>query len=96
VLSEVDYYLETDTLRAVLHRERVRFAETVIAAHWRHAVDDYPMSADQTNEIIADNTVLAATAIPTWLLMSSQRVQRHPWQHARVCQERHGTRYLSS
>jgi hypothetical protein len=43
-------------LREVLHRERVRLtaAETVIAAHWRHAVDDYPMSGDQANEIIAD------------------------------------------
>lgn len=56
VLSEVGYYLEKNTLRAVLHREHVRLtaAETVIAAHWRHAVDDYPMSGDQANEIIAD------------------------------------------
>jgi hypothetical protein len=26
---------------------------TVVAAHWRHRVEDYPMSGDHTNQIIA-------------------------------------------
>jgi hypothetical protein len=55
VLSEVGYYLEAATLRHTLDREVPRLTEcaTVVAAHWRHPVADYPMSGDQTNEVIA-------------------------------------------
>lgn len=53
MLSEVGYYLQADTLRAVLDRERPRLADrTVVAAHWRHPVADYPLPGDQANEII--------------------------------------------
>lgn len=54
VLSEVGYYLQPATLREVLDRELPRIAHgaTVIAAHWRHHVDDYPMSGDHTNDVI--------------------------------------------
>jgi hypothetical protein len=53
VLSEVGYYLQADTLRAVLDRERRRLADTtVVAAHWRHPVADYPIPGDRANEII--------------------------------------------
>ncbi|PRC55388.1 SAM-dependent methyltransferase, partial [Mycobacterium sp. ITM-2017-0098] len=42
-LSEVCYYLQPETLRGVLDREVPRLAPgaTVIAAHWRHDVDEY-------------------------------------------------------
>ncbi|MEH3143139.1 MAG: SAM-dependent methyltransferase [Mycobacterium kyogaense] len=55
VLSEVCYYLQPETLRAVLEREIPRLPRpaTVVAAHWRHAVAEYPMTGDQANEIIA-------------------------------------------
>lgn len=55
VLSEVAYYLEADTLTAVMRRECARLAPdaTVIAAHWRHAVADYPLSGDGAHELIA-------------------------------------------
>jgi hypothetical protein len=54
VLSEVGYYLRADTLRAVLDRELPpRVDATVIAAHWRHPVADYPIHGDQANDIIA-------------------------------------------
>jgi 2-polyprenyl-3-methyl-5-hydroxy-6-metoxy-1,4-benzoquinol methylase len=55
VLSEVGYYLNDETLRAVLNREcqRLPTGATVVAAHWRHPVDDYPLSGDQANNIIA-------------------------------------------
>ena len=48
VLSEVAYYLSEATLRRVLDRECARLAPgaTVVAAHWRHAVADYPLSGD--------------------------------------------------
>lgn len=55
VLSEVAYYLDADLLAEVLRRERPRWADgaTVLAAHWRHPVADYPITGDQVHEIIA-------------------------------------------
>lgn len=54
VLSEVCYYLQPARLREVLEREvpRLRPAATVLAAHWRHDVEDYPMNGDEANDII--------------------------------------------
>ena len=55
MLSEVGYYLSAQALRAVLDRECPRLARgaTVMAAHWRHRVAEYPLSGDQTNDIVA-------------------------------------------
>jgi SAM-dependent methyltransferase len=55
VLSEVGYYLTAPALRAVLDRECPRLAPgaTVIAAHWRHHVAEYPLSGDEANDIVA-------------------------------------------
>lgn len=55
VLSEVGYYLQAETLRAVLDWECSQLARgaTVVAAHWRHPVDGYPMSGDHTNDVVA-------------------------------------------
>ena len=55
VLSEVGYYMASDELRTVLDRECPQLADgaTVVAAHWRHPVDDYPMSGDDANNVIA-------------------------------------------
>jgi len=55
VLSEVGYYLDADALAAVLRRECPRLlpGATVIAAHWRHAVADYPLTGDKAHTIIA-------------------------------------------
>ena len=54
VLSEVAYYLDASSLRAVLTRECPRLGQgaTLIAAHWRHLVDDYPLTGDEANEIV--------------------------------------------
>jgi cyclopropane fatty-acyl-phospholipid synthase-like methyltransferase len=56
VLSEVAYYLTPDALADVLRREcrRLPPGATVVAAHWRHAVADYPLTGDQAHAIIAD------------------------------------------
>ncbi len=61
VLSEVAYYLDADLLAAVLGRECPLLAPgaTIIAAHWRHAVSDYPLTGDQANRIIAATPGLA-------------------------------------
>ena len=55
VLSEVGYYLTPAALRSVLDRECPRLAAgaTVITAHWRHRVDDYLMSGDDVNQVVA-------------------------------------------
>lgn len=55
VLSEVGYYLEAPSLRAVLAREcpQLPRGATLIAAHWRHQVDDYPLTGDETTDIVA-------------------------------------------
>ncbi len=55
LLSELCYYLQPEVLRQTLEREVPRLAPTatVLAAHWRHAVDDYPMTGDQANDLIA-------------------------------------------
>lgn len=55
VLSEVGYYLEATALRAILDRELPRLTNpaTIVAAHWRHPVADYPMTGDQTNDVVA-------------------------------------------
>jgi Nodulation protein S (NodS) len=55
VLSEVAYYLDGSSLRAVLAREcpRLQRGATLIAAHWRHPVDDYPLTGDEADAIVA-------------------------------------------
>lgn len=60
VLSELCYYLQPETLRQVLDREVPRLAPsaTVVAAHWRHPVDEYPMTGDAANGIIGQTTGL--------------------------------------
>lgn len=54
VLSELAYYLHADTLRQVLDRECARLADatTVVAAHWRHPVEEYPLTGDEANSVI--------------------------------------------
>jgi SAM-dependent methyltransferase len=55
VLSEVGYYLDRDSLANVLRREcaRLRSGATIVAAHWRHAVADYPLTGDAAHAVIA-------------------------------------------
>jgi SAM-dependent methyltransferase len=54
VVSEVGYYLNEDALREMLDREvpRLTTAATVVAAHWRHRVEDYPLTGDHANDVI--------------------------------------------
>ncbi|WP_249266728.1 SAM-dependent methyltransferase [Mycobacterium colombiense] len=55
VLSEVAYYLQAETLAAVLRRECPRMAPgaNIVAAHWRHPVTDYPLTGDAAHDVIA-------------------------------------------
>jgi len=62
VLSEVAYYLTAEKLAEVLRREcpRLRPGATVIAAHWRHEVADYPLTGDEAHTVIAATPGLTA------------------------------------
>jgi 2-polyprenyl-3-methyl-5-hydroxy-6-metoxy-1,4-benzoquinol methylase len=62
VLSEVAYYLHADTLAQVLCREcpRLRPGANIVAAHWRHAVSDYPLTGDSAHRVIADTPGLTS------------------------------------
>jgi SAM-dependent methyltransferase len=64
MLSEVGYYFAPDALRSVLDRECPRLADgaTVVAAHWRHRVDDYLMAGDRVNEVVAQTAGLHPVA----------------------------------
>ena len=64
VLSEVAYYLSENTLRCVLNSEvpKLMPGTTVLAAHWRHPVSDYPLDGDAANDIISATPTLHQTA----------------------------------
>ena len=63
VLSEVAYYLERTTLIEVLAREcpRLPSEAVIVAAHWRHAVDEYPLTGDEVHQIVAQAPGLSRT-----------------------------------
>jgi len=62
VLSEVAYYLDADALATVLRREcpRLQPGATVVAAHWRHRVTDYPLTGDGAHRVISQTPGLTA------------------------------------
>ncbi|MBO3095593.1 PIG-L family deacetylase [Cellulomonas dongxiuzhuiae] len=55
VLSEVGYYLSWADLTAALPDLLTRLARggTVLACHWRHAVEDYPLPGDAVHRALA-------------------------------------------
>jgi hypothetical protein len=54
VLSELCYYLHPQVLRDTLDREvpLLRKGTTVVAAHWRHPVAEYPMTGENATDLI--------------------------------------------
>jgi 2-polyprenyl-3-methyl-5-hydroxy-6-metoxy-1,4-benzoquinol methylase len=64
LLSEVAYYLQADALARVLRREcaRLKPGANVVAAHWRHAVADYPLTGDMAHAVMARTPGLTSLA----------------------------------
>lgn len=64
VLSEVAYYLDAAALRRTLDRECPRLAAgtTMVTAHWRHPVDDYPLTGDTATALIVDTAGMCEAA----------------------------------
>jgi hypothetical protein len=62
VLSEVAYYLQADALASVLRREcpRLQPGANIVAAHWRHAVPDYPLTGDAAHAVISQTPGLTS------------------------------------
>ncbi len=51
VLSELGYYLDREDCRELAHLTATS-ARNVVAVHWRHPVDDYPLPGDQVHHLI--------------------------------------------
>ncbi|WP_186813413.1 PIG-L family deacetylase [Cellulomonas xylanilytica] len=64
VLSEVGYYLDRATLSRVLGDLRARLAPggTLLACHWRHPVEAYPLSGDDVHRVLRRTTDLTLLA----------------------------------
>ncbi|HEY5334575.1 MAG TPA: class I SAM-dependent methyltransferase [Mycobacteriales bacterium] len=51
ILSEIGYYFTPDDARELADR-MFTSATTVVAVHWRHPVDDYPLGGDDVHAIL--------------------------------------------
>jgi SAM-dependent methyltransferase len=60
VLSEVGYYLSRADLARTASAVRRSLARggTVLAVHWRHPVDEYPLGGDEVHRVLARETGL--------------------------------------
>ncbi len=63
VLSEVGYYLDADGWRAALDSaaRALESGGTLVCAHWRHPVADYPQTGDAVHDAVRGTTGLALT-----------------------------------
>jgi hypothetical protein len=61
VVSEVGYYLDSDTLDLLLDRAvgSLEDGGTLLACHWRHPVADYPLSGDVVQHRVVARAELA-------------------------------------
>ena len=59
VLSEVGYYFGRDGLARVLDEIEEHLADdgVLLACHWRHAVDDYPLTGDEVHDVIRERAL---------------------------------------
>ncbi len=58
VLSEVGYYLKADDCRRLGARAAAGSTDLIVV-HWRHPVDDYPLSGDEVHQILAETNARA-------------------------------------
>lgn len=61
VLSEVGYYLSTSDCRTVAARAMATSGE-VVAVHWRHPVEDYPIGGDEVHALLGEAAQAAGHA----------------------------------
>jgi LmbE family N-acetylglucosaminyl deacetylase/protein-L-isoaspartate O-methyltransferase len=65
VLSEVAYYWDRPTLIRMIEKLRQHLTHdgTLVACHWRHAVEDYPLGGDEVHRILHENLALETVAV---------------------------------
>ncbi|MGW6004875.1 hypothetical protein ACWFNS_07275 [Oerskovia enterophila] len=64
VLSEVGYYFSATDLEAVIDRALESMSDdgVLVACHWRHPVDGYPLGGDEVHAALAARPGLARLA----------------------------------
>lgn len=64
VLSEIGYYCSATDLAQLIERAAVSLAPAgvLVACHWRHPVEDYPISGDQVHATLRSRSGLAVLA----------------------------------
>lgn len=64
VISEVGYYLDEEALALLARRSAESLTDdgVVVACHWRHPVDDYPLLGDRVQEILTSESGLMPIA----------------------------------
>jgi LmbE family N-acetylglucosaminyl deacetylase len=65
VLSEVGYYFDLETLGHVLDKieDSLGPTGTLVVCHWRHDVDDYPLSGDEVHNAVRQRESLHRIAV---------------------------------
>jgi hypothetical protein len=64
VLSEVGYYCGANDLRSLAHRAASSLTEdgVLVACHWRHRVQEYPLRGDEVHRELLSEPGLAVLA----------------------------------
>jgi LmbE family N-acetylglucosaminyl deacetylase/SAM-dependent methyltransferase len=65
VLSEVGYYFDLETLGRVLDKieDSLGSTGTLVVCHWRHDVEDYPLSGDEVHNAVRQRESLHRIAV---------------------------------
>ena len=64
VLSEIGYYLSVEKLTEAMRRtvEHLETGGTLVCAHWRHIVPEYPQAGDAVHSVVRQTPGLAQLA----------------------------------
>jgi hypothetical protein len=63
VISEIGYYFDPDTVTSLWRAARACLEPggDLVAVHWRHPVDDYPLTGDTVHDLLAKTGGLERT-----------------------------------
>jgi hypothetical protein len=93
VLSEVGYYLDTRDCRRLGHLA-ANSTRDLLAVHWRHPVDDYPLSGDEVQRLLAEES--AGAGMTCLVEHVEQDFRLEVWSHeARSVAQRTGVPHQS-